>query len=196
MSFQCTCHRPMASLLRHGLPQMVRRCKPNLITLAGKNSPVIYLGIRRVASSSKKGASAPVTVSEKTPYEIELERLKKKDPEEKFYGFYKDQPYVDKMQYHSFWLILWSLTLMFLFPVLSYTPMWRGNDRKWKAREAHAWIEKRRANDEPLISKDYAPAEIIEGMVPPPGDWERDWLMAQQSVRPSATGVYNHNYTF
>lgn len=196
ISFQFARHLPMASLLRRGLSQMVRQYKPNLITLTSKNSPVLYLSLRKVASSGKKDSSTAVSISEKTPYEIELERLKKEEPGQTYYGYFKDEPYLDKMLYHGIWLVVYSFSFLFALPLLFYIPMVRGNDKEWKAREAQSWIAKRRANGEPLISRDFAPAELMEGMVPPPGDWEREWLMQQSSVRPTFSKVYNHDYTY
>jgi len=34
-----------------------------------------------------------------------------------------------------------------------------------------------------VIDPNFVPANVIESMVPPEGDWEEEWLRAQPSVR-------------
>jgi len=44
-------------------------------------------------------------------------------------------------------------------------------------------LEKRLAAGKNPIDHDFAPAELIESMVPAAGQWEEDWLANQAVVR-------------
>lgn len=59
-----------------------------------------------------------------------------------------------------------------------------GDTSEWYVREARKLVEERREREEPLMDVNFAPKELIESMVPPAGDWEREWLSKQSSVFP------------
>ena len=61
---------------------------------------------------------------------------------------------------------------------------------EWRKYEAAQLLEAREANGEPLLNQDFVPPELIESMVPPPGDWEEEWLASQPSVRSKAEKYY------
>jgi len=58
-----------------------------------------------------------------------------------------------------------------------------GKMKAWTRREAVLRLEERMAKGEPVIDPNFVPANVIESMVPPEGDWEEEWLRAQPSVR-------------
>lgn len=57
-----------------------------------------------------------------------------------------------------------------------------GNNNRENRREAILRIEEAAALGKSPISPDYAPAELMETMVPPAGDWEKIWLSRQPST--------------
>ena len=57
-----------------------------------------------------------------------------------------------------------------------------GNHVLNNRREALLRIEEAAAKGQSPISPDYAPAELVESMVPPPGDWEKIWLARQPTT--------------
>ena len=57
-----------------------------------------------------------------------------------------------------------------------------GNETHNNRREALLRIDEAAAKGQSPISPDYAPADLIEGMVPPAGDWEKIWLARQPST--------------
>ena len=54
---------------------------------------------------------------------------------------------------------------------------------EWRKYEAAKILEEREARGECPLDQDFVPRELIESMVPPPGDWEEQWLDNQPSVR-------------
>merc|ERR1719486_572780 len=61
-------------------------------------------------------------------------------------------------------------------------PDFLGNNNRMDRREACLRIEEAAALGKSPISPDYAPAELMETMVPPAGDWEKIWLSRQPST--------------
>ena len=57
-----------------------------------------------------------------------------------------------------------------------------GNETHNNRREALLRIDEAAAKGQSPISPDYAPADLIESMVPPAGDWEKIWLARQPST--------------
>ena len=57
-----------------------------------------------------------------------------------------------------------------------------GNNNRQDRREAVLRIEEAARLGKSPISPDYAPAELMESMVPPAGDWEKIWLSRQPST--------------
>lgn len=57
----------------------------------------------------------------------------------------------------------------------------------WRKREAIMQIERCLAEGKIPIDPNFVPEELIEQMVPPPGDWEEDWLRKQPSATQDST---------
>ena len=62
---------------------------------------------------------------------------------------------------------------------------------EWRRYEAVKLIEERTARGELPIDTNFVPPELIESMVPPPGDWEEEWLRSQPAVN---SKVQSHYY--
>jgi len=117
-----------------------------------------------------------------TTYETELARISKElgwdanahlpapelCDEERRYWQWNDQMY---MMFFGFWLGI--------FP---FMPDYSGYGTQWSRREAILRINEAVRDGKSPIDPDYAPAELIEQMVPPPGDWEKIWLSRQPST--------------
>ena len=54
---------------------------------------------------------------------------------------------------------------------------------EWRRYEACKLLEEREARGELPIDINFVPPDLIESMVPPPGDWEEEWLRTQPSVK-------------
>jgi len=63
--------------------------------------------------------------------------------------------------------------------------------KEWRKYEAAKLLEEREARGEFPLNQDFAPAEIIESMVPPAGDWEEEWLRNQPSIRTKSKKHYS-----
>ena len=61
---------------------------------------------------------------------------------------------------------------------------------EWRKYEAAKLLEEREARGEFPFQKDFAPPELMESMVPPPGDWEEEWLRSQPTLRTKAYRYY------
>lgn len=66
----------------------------------------------------------------------------------------------------------------------------------WKKYEALQLIEERTAKGLPLVDPDFAPEELIETMVPPPGDWEKEWLSNQPTTKPALKHWYGSDMVY
>jgi len=70
------------------------------------------------------------------------------------------------------------IDMQFTFTLLDYM----GYNTQWARREAILRIHEAVQNGASPIDPDYAPPEIVEQMIPPPGDWEKIWLSRQPST--------------
>lgn len=59
-----------------------------------------------------------------------------------------------------------------------------GRDETWFIEEAIIRIEERVEKGLPLLDPNFCPLDVIDKHVPPPGEWEEEYLSQQPSTYP------------
>lgn len=143
------------------------------------NCTAIWLKKSQMSSWSERKNSMATTG--KSQYEIEVEKIAKKEKFEHFYGFFKNDTVFDTALMH-FWMFALVSVTTFAVIMMCYGPDYKSQMRDWKRREAIRLIEEREAAGQLLIDPDFAPADLVADMVPAEGDWEEQWLRDQPAI--------------
>jgi len=120
----------------------------------------------------------------KSEYELEVEKFQIKD--KKGYvnkGWSDKSEFEDDLLWKNYMFLMCTCIVGLGFPIMFYGPDWLNTFKFWRRREALMVLEKRLAAGKNPIDHDFAPAELIESMVPAAGQWEEDWLANQAVVR-------------
>jgi len=129
------------------------------------------------------------SVAGKSEYEIELEKIVKKEKYERYHGFFQHDPLFDKALMNLWFFAIFSTTT-FVVLMFAYAPDFKSQMREWKKREAIRLIEQRQAAGEFLINPDFCPPDLIANMVPEEGDWEEQWLRDQPALFTDSRPTY------
>ncbi|CAK8689161.1 uncharacterized protein LOC143461057 [Clavelina lepadiformis] len=143
---------------------------------------IALMTVRKISFWRQKSQSAAIETT-KSEYEIEYEKFVKKDNYKPYLGFFEDDPVYDRAFVHVLLFICFSVHLVFVPIIYSYGPDFRSRMKEWRKYEAIKLIEEREAKGEIILDMNFVPTESMESMVPPPGDWEEEWLKNQPSVR-------------
>jgi hypothetical protein len=119
-----------------------------------------------------------------TTYEAELARISKEmgwDAEAPQWGEGGHLTREERRYWRNNETMLW-VWCGIIVALIIIMPDFLGNNNRQDRREAVLRIEEAAALGKSPISPDYAPAELMESMVPPAGDWEKIWLSRQPST--------------
>jgi len=94
----------------------------------------------------------------------------------------------DWMEKKYNWIIMWLTVIMPLW--ILWWPQALGQDEMWFKEEAIIRIEERVAKGLPILDPNFCPLDVIDKHVPPPGEWEEEYLSQQPSTYPV---VHRHN---
>jgi len=163
-------------------PKALHRGVPLLVAKqsAVKQCGVVFMKKANMSFWSNRNNS--IAATGKSEYDIEVEKIAKKEKFEHYYGFFKGDTIFDKAHMHFFYFCFISVGLVFVPIMMMYGPDFKSQMRDWKKREAIRLIEQREAAGELLINPDFAPPALVEEMVPEAGDWEEQWLRDQPSL--------------
>jgi len=151
-----------------------------------KNCTGIWLKNRHMSSWTERKNSV---VTGKSEYDIEVEKISKKENFRHYYGFNKHNAFLDKAEMDSYFFGVVSCLTFFMI-IMCYAPDIKSQMRGWKKREAIRLIEQREAAGELLINPDFCPMDKIADMVPAEGDWEEQWLRDQPAIMTDARPTY------
>jgi len=152
-----------------------------------RNCTAVWLKKSQMSSWSERKNSMATTG--KSEYEIEVEKIAKKEKFEHYYGFFRGDTVFDQALMH-FWMFALVSVTTFAVIMMAYGPDFRHQMRDWKKREAIRLIEEREAAGELLIDPNFAPPDLIADMVPEEGDWEEQWLRDQPAIFTDSRPTY------
>jgi len=163
-------------------PRALHRGIPLLLTKqsAIKQCSVVFMKKKDMSFWTNRNNS--IATTGKSEYDIEVEKIAKKEKFEHYYGFFKGDTIFDKAFMHIFLFVSISVCLVFCPIMMCYGPDFKSQMRDWKKREAIRLIEAREASGELLINPNFAPPDAIAEMVPEAGDWEEQWLRDQPAL--------------
>uniref|UniRef100_H2Y6F5 NADH dehydrogenase [ubiquinone] 1 beta subcomplex subunit 11, mitochondrial n=1 Tax=Ciona savignyi TaxID=51511 RepID=H2Y6F5_CIOSA len=131
----------------------------------GKNFISVTI-LKRNLTKQPNVSQESTAIAAKSEYEIECQRFIDQDKPVTFYGFDRFDPVIDHFILHMVFFLGFSMLLVFCPAMLVYGPDYRSRMVEWREYEAIELLEKREANGEPPIDPNFAPADLIESMVP------------------------------
>lgn len=168
-------------------PRALRINQYILKQVALKNCSAIWVKKNEMSSWSERKNS--IATAGKSQYEIEVEKIRKKEKFQHYYGFFRNDTIFDEALMH-FWMFALVSVTTFSVIMMCYGPDFKSQMRDWKKREAIRLIEEREAAGQLLINPDFAPPELIASMVPEEGDWEGQWLQDQPAIFSDSRPTY------